>query len=442
MIFQAKRLEAHAVKQAAAGRWDEILWNLAPSLRTAIDKAPKHVPCPVHGGKNGFRFFPNFAETGAGICNTCGARNDGFAMLMWVNDWSFPEAVEQVGKYLHMEASDQPEIIKTVTDGTKVTGIIASMDTIKIQGRDLFQVTFKNGSVHWGSDLKRAILVADLKVGDRAELTLLSRQFCRRNGRDFKRNLWSAKKLPSYSEVAEKEKEKRELYAERRNTLNQIWKESTPLNLSGVNAASLYLGKRAIKEDAQNPLNIGTDLRLIEALPYKNEEGEKTDYPAMVCAVRTVNGKAVTLHRIYLDGKGNKAPVATPKKLMPPAREEGINGCAIRVGGTVSDVLCIAEGVETALAVLRATGLPCWSAISAGGMKTLEVPESVKTVYIFADKDVSGAGQNAANALKSRLKDKGVKAIVLLPDEDIPQGKKGVDWNDHLVRFGVNSFPI
>ena len=65
--------QIHVVKEAAKGHWREIFGALAPQLNEAVDRAPNHVSCPVHGGTDGFRLFPHWEETGAGICNTCGA---------------------------------------------------------------------------------------------------------------------------------------------------------------------------------------------------------------------------------------------------------------------------------------------------------------------------------------------------------------------------------
>lgn len=56
-----------------------------PELSEAIKKAPNHVPCPVHGGKDGFRLFENWRETGGGVCNTCGAFPTGYRLLKWLN---------------------------------------------------------------------------------------------------------------------------------------------------------------------------------------------------------------------------------------------------------------------------------------------------------------------------------------------------------------------
>ncbi len=89
-------LGAAEVRTASAGRWLSILPILAPQLREACLKAPAHVPCPVHGGKDGLRAFDNIAQTGGMVCNTCGPKKDGFAVLMWINGWDFPQALKEV----------------------------------------------------------------------------------------------------------------------------------------------------------------------------------------------------------------------------------------------------------------------------------------------------------------------------------------------------------
>lgn len=92
----------HEAKQAAAGHWLSLLADLAPDLGPAIDRAGRHVTCPIHGGNDGFRLFRDAARTGGGICNTCGHFADGFALLAWVNDWTLVEALEAVAGRLGM----------------------------------------------------------------------------------------------------------------------------------------------------------------------------------------------------------------------------------------------------------------------------------------------------------------------------------------------------
>lgn len=94
-------ITAEEVRQGARGRWDQILAALAPQLRPALDRVGRHVPCPVHGGKDGFRVFKDVAATGGSVCNTCGVFADGFATLMWANGWDFPTALKVVADYLN-----------------------------------------------------------------------------------------------------------------------------------------------------------------------------------------------------------------------------------------------------------------------------------------------------------------------------------------------------
>ena len=93
----------------ASGRWLDLLGALAPALENALDRVGRHVPCPVHGGTDGFRLFRDADQTGGGVCNTCGTFPDGFALLMWVNRWSFPEALRSVAHALGLAAERVPE---------------------------------------------------------------------------------------------------------------------------------------------------------------------------------------------------------------------------------------------------------------------------------------------------------------------------------------------
>ncbi len=95
------------VRKAAEGRWLSILAALAPALEAALRRPGHHVSCPVHGGKDGFRLFRDVSRTGGGICNTCGARHDGFALLMWLNGWDFRQCLNAVGDYLGV-AKEEP----------------------------------------------------------------------------------------------------------------------------------------------------------------------------------------------------------------------------------------------------------------------------------------------------------------------------------------------
>lgn len=50
------KLNAQEVRNRI-GNWDAVLAGLAPELAAALSRKGRHVPCPVHGGRDGFRLF-------------------------------------------------------------------------------------------------------------------------------------------------------------------------------------------------------------------------------------------------------------------------------------------------------------------------------------------------------------------------------------------------
>lgn len=95
------------VKRLARGRWLEILPALNNGFQEAAARVGVHVPCPVHGGVDGFRLFKDAADTGGGTCNSCGHFPDGFALLQWASGWSLPWTIQQVGQFLRGAGYDQ-----------------------------------------------------------------------------------------------------------------------------------------------------------------------------------------------------------------------------------------------------------------------------------------------------------------------------------------------
>lgn len=166
-------------------------------------------------------------------------------------------------------------------------------------------------------------------------------------------------------------------------------------------------------------------LRFAPSLAYV-EEGQPTRrLPAMVAAVQAKDGRVVGVHRTFLDARSaGKAPVDTPRKSLGPVR-----GGAVRLA-PVGSVLALAEGIETALAVMQATGMATWAAISAPGLAAIELPADLRDVVVWGDHDRSGAGQRAAAELAARLRCEGRSVRVLLPPTI------GTDWLEVLVADG------
>lgn len=102
------RIDAKSIKEQARGRWLEIFPLLDARLTDAVQRVGKHVPCPVHGGKDGFRLFAD-DQNGGGACNTCGTFADGFAVLQWLRGCSFYKSLKLVADLLNNgTVPDQP----------------------------------------------------------------------------------------------------------------------------------------------------------------------------------------------------------------------------------------------------------------------------------------------------------------------------------------------
>lgn len=226
----------------------------------------------------------------------------------------------------------------------------------------------------------------------------------------------------------------------------QTWDECLPINTGAAYPLFEYFKNRGVLW-VMDRLIDSDSIRFHPALPYYTEDSESDNYtligkfPAMVGAIRDIDGRILTLHRTYLASDGGKAKVEEVKKMAVVPEGVDINGSAIRLGQIFDGTLGVAEGIETALSAFRATGIPTWSTVNAQLMKSFEVPEGVHTVIIWADKDKSLTGEIAANVLKTRLESQGILVLVMLPPTPIPAGAKSIDWNDVLVEQGRAGFP-
>lgn len=352
------------VRRAADGRWLEILVALAPELSHAADKKPHHVPCPsaAHttasgkASKDGFRFFKDAHRTGGGCCNTCGARHDGFEMLMWLNGWRFRDALEAVAGYLGLSQGTMPEPNKPVPVQTP------------------------------------------------------------------QRSMVTDEELSAY-----------------RGKIQRLWDLGEPVNETAAEPARLYFARRGLRHVRDG---VSPSLRYVDRLTYLDKDtGEMIKTPGVIAQVTDIQGHMTGLHRLYLTDDGMKFR-SDCKRLVAIPEGMTLSGSAVQLSDIASsDQVGITEGIETGLACQQAVRVPVMAAVSAAMMKAVQLPRHITTVFIFADKDVSGAGYEAAEALVKRLREEGRKAIALLPSMPIPEGAKGVDWLDVFNQRGVEAFP-
>jgi len=194
----------------------------------------------------------------------------------------------------------------------------------------------------------------------------------------------------------------------------KVWRRGVPVRRGDV--VDQYLRHRGVGMDIWPPC-----LRT-SALDWHRDEdtGVVTRHPAMFALICNPAGKPVAVHRTFLAPNGvGKANVAPPRKV---AGRYG-RGPTIRLMPAAA-VMGIAEGIETALSAARMFKIPTWSVICAHGIETFEPPPGCEQLVIFADNDAHGRGQQAAEMLEARLRDR-MRVRIRLPHLK--------DWNDVIM---------
>lgn len=199
------------------------------------------------------------------------------------------------------------------------------------------------------------------------------------------------------------------------SALRRVFRESRPIERE--DEACRYLAGRGLRL-----YDLPENVRTHPSMAYLDGGAVLGTFPAMLATVTDAAGRAVSMHRTYIQD-GRKAPVPAPKKLMQGLP---LAGAAIRLT-PVSRTLGIAEGIETAIAAAELFEVPVWSCISTSGIESFEPPEGVEHVVIFADNDANFAGQAAAYRAAHRLALRGLEVEVCIPPE------LG-DWLDELNR--------
>lgn len=88
-----------AAKALASGRWPEIINRLTSIPDDYL--TTRHRDCIKCGGKDRFRVYGDFEQTGGAICNQCGPKlGDGFKLIQWYFGIGFLESLQMVEDYL------------------------------------------------------------------------------------------------------------------------------------------------------------------------------------------------------------------------------------------------------------------------------------------------------------------------------------------------------
>lgn len=186
-----------------------------------------------------------------------------------------------------------------------------------------------------------------------------------------------------------------------------------------------YLSARAI-----------TGMRSLSALRHHphcyyrpgDDEPETTPnaWPVLIASVTDLSGTLTGVHRTWLEPSGReKAPVSTPRRAMGHLLGNGVRF------GAAADIMAAGEGIETMLS-LRCImpDMPMIAALSANHLAALELPPTLRRLYLARDDDP--AGRHVTKMLADRATKVGIETLPL----DSVLG----DFNEDLRRISREDF--
>jgi hypothetical protein len=183
-------------------------------------------------------------------------------------------------------------------------------------------------------------------------------------------------------------------------------------------AAEAYLRARGITARLDWPA-----LRYHPSVYYRADENAELElWPALLAAVTEIQGAITGVQRTWLDHKRPaKAPLADPRRAMG-----SLLGNGVRFGKAV-DIAAAGEGIETMLALKSVLpGLPMIAGLSANHLAALDLPPSLRRLYVARDNDKAGL------LATDRLRDRhcGIEVRELVPVH--------IDFNLDLCRLGAD----
>lgn len=366
-----------AIKNAANGRWHEIFKAVTASLDDAIDRCPNHVPCPVAGGKDGFRLFKDSTDSGGGVSNQHGVFSNGFDLLMWVLDKDFTYVLNEIADYLQLS-------------GNKWKGPQESKPTIKqsvnVDTKALERCRYA---------LRKAWMnTLDLTSPE----AKIARKYLHNRGLDLtKLDLYSLSKTMRFNPALE-------LY-ENRQFIGKFPALVTLVSYSDGVAATVH---RTYLDTNGNKLDIEVDGVKVKAKKIMS-----------LCQGKLLTGGAIQFGQ-------------TQGEIMHVA--EGIE-TAFSVRHVLASRRIKDEAVWSSVSSTLLAKLDPPKSI-----KHLFVWADRDRVKVIRGKNRE-AGLDAAMELAARMEERGVCVHIMYPQSDIPNDCKSVDWNDILVNEGEQAFP-
>lgn len=207
----------------------------------------------------------------------------------------------------------------------------------------------------------------------------------------------------------------------------EIWRRARPI--AGTPVETYLREARGIRT---LPLD-KRPIRFLADCAYWDGGAEIHRGPAMACAFADLYRRFAAVHLTWLapDGSGKLAlPPDEDGQPRPSKKIRGrYQGRAIIRLAPLTETLCLAEGVETALSVMEACpGLCVWAAGSLANIGGAPLPDGLAGLVILGDNDMAPKGRARLREIAARRAAGPTPARLALPPA-------GMDFNDWLLRL-------
>lgn len=183
-----------------------------------------------------------------------------------------------------------------------------------------------------------------------------------------------------------------------------------------------YLQSRGLRLDGDySALLFHRGLRYFEA----GRSAAAAVFPAVIGKCVNAKNEITAIQRIFVTEEGEKASVDSPKKALG-----ALKGSVVWLSPLSGEEVHIAEGIETALAILQVVKGTVIAAVNANNLSAFDPPASVRIVRIWTDKDRSLTGQKAGLALARKMAASGRIVFIHEPVGELQPGEKSLDWLD------------
>ena len=189
--------------------------------------------------------------------------------------------------------------------------------------------------------------------------------------------------------------------------MQSLWSQARPLRDT---LGARYFAARDLRVSAQAPLRF---------LPRCWHRPSRRWLPAVLAAIQNLQGDIQALHRLYLHPGAPRLSPWAPERMLTNSPHRS----AVQLA-PATDVLGLAEGIETALAAMQIHHIPVWAAVSSKRLHHLALPASVRELVLFGDSD--GPGRAAVAKAEASYAAPGRTILTRIPD---PPAN---DWADLL----------